>query len=122
MNGSPPWIDEIERLVEAKGRFPAPAYLWILRLIDHARQRLERDGHITATELLEAHRDLAVETFGPMAYEVCRHWGFHRSEDMGDAVFDLVECGLLKKTEEDDLSDFGGGYDFEDVFVRQVSW
>ena len=122
MNEPSPWLNEIERLVEAKGRYPAPAYLWILRVIDHARRRLERDGHISARELLEAHRELALETFGPMAFDVCQHWNFHRSEDVGEAVFDLVECGLLKKTADDDLSDFGGGYDFEDVFVRQLSW
>jgi uncharacterized repeat protein (TIGR04138 family) len=45
-----------------------------------------------------------------------------RTEDFGAIVFQLVEAGILGKTDEDQLSDFARGYDFDQAFVRDYDW
>jgi uncharacterized repeat protein (TIGR04138 family) len=64
----------------------------------------------------------ALKKYGPMARTVLAHWGIHRTEDFGDIVFNMVEVGLLSKTETDRREDFANAYDFEDVFERQYPW
>lgn len=118
---------EIELLLRlealaAGGPHPVAAYLWVLRVIDDTRRRLEKEGHIDAAELLEGHRELGLREFGPMAYEVFQHWGLASSREVGRVVFDMVEGGVLRKTEEDRLEDFDQGYDFHDAFVVGYRW
>lgn len=79
----------------------------------------EEDAHITGQELLEGIRELAVEQFGLMALTVFRHWGVCCTDDFGRIVFDFIEQGLMRKTERDQLSDFFGVYDFQEVFDRR---
>ena len=40
------------------------------------------------------------------------------TEDFGDIVFNLVEAGLLSRSEHDTREDFRGVYDFNDAFER----
>jgi uncharacterized repeat protein (TIGR04138 family) len=112
----------IERLAERKGAYRPEAYFWLLRALEFARRRFRRAGHVTGRELLEGTRLLALEEYGPMALEVFDHWGLSRSEDIGRMVFDLVEEGLLKRTEEDQIEDFAGVYDFRQVFSKDEPW
>ena len=53
-----------------------------------------------------------------MALTVFEEWGIHNCRDFGEIVFNMVNHGLLKKTEEDSLADFEGGYDFEEAFRK----
>lgn len=115
-------IDQIEELALERGRFSAQAYLWIFRVLEYTRLHLRREGHISGKELLEGHRRLGLESFGPMALDVFTHWGVHSTSDIGRVVFDLVESGLLGSTEEDTIADFDGVYDFHDAFVKGHSW
>ena len=114
-------FERLETLAEG-GRYKVSAYVWVLRLVDEARRRLDRDGHINASDLLESHRELALREFGPMALDVFRHWGVETSRDIGRIVFDLVGGGLLSKTEDDKPEDFEEGYDFHEVFVERYPW
>lgn len=115
-------LKHIETLAERSGKYQPQAYLWVLRVLEHTRSRLRRDGHLSGKELLEGHRELAVEEFGPMAYDVLDHWGVTRTEDVGEIVFDLVDAELLGKTEDDSMEDFAGVYDFREVFVDRFPW
>ena len=54
--------------------------------------------------------------FGPLAPAVFRSWRVRRTEDFGEIVFNLVEHGLLGKTENDAREDFAGGFDFDQAF------
>ncbi len=38
------------------------------------------------------------------------------AEDFGEIVFNMVEHGVLSKTDTDSRKDFQGGYDFEKAF------
>ena len=51
-----------------------------------------------------------------------RSWGVHRTDDFGEIVFQLVERGLLTKTEEDSKDDFRDVYAFEDAFRPDDYW
>ena len=63
-------------------------------------------------------RGFALAQFGPMAMTVFEEWGIHQCRDFGDIVFNMVENGLLAKTEKDNRADFDGGYDFYEAFRR----
>jgi uncharacterized repeat protein (TIGR04138 family) len=45
------------------------------------------------------------------------HWNVNKCKDFGEIVFNLVEHGILGRTENDSLDDFDGGYSFNDAFV-----
>jgi uncharacterized repeat protein (TIGR04138 family) len=76
------------------------------------------DAHVTGPELLEGIRALGVAQFGLLTATVFRHWGVTSTDDFGRIVFELIESGKMKKTDRDQLSDFIGVYDFDDVFDR----
>ena len=40
------------------------------------------------------------------------------TKPVGDIVFNLVDFQLLKKTDQDNREDFGGGYTFEEAFRK----
>ena len=83
---------------------------------------LEEPRHISGEELANGVRKLALKQYGPMARTVLGHWGIHGTEDLGEIVFAMVECGVLVKQEEDRREDFQGLFDFEDVFEREYPW
>ena len=118
----PEIVERIERLAEAKGRYRPEAYFWLLKALDFTRRRLQRSGHVSGGELLEGARLLTLEEYGPMAYDVLRYWGLSTTRDIGQLVFDLVDEGLLSKTEQDSIEDFAGGYDFQEAFVKGYPW
>jgi uncharacterized repeat protein (TIGR04138 family) len=56
-----------------------------------------------------------------MAVTVLDEWGVRNSQDFGEIVYNMVESGLLAKTEKDSRSGFQNGYDFTDAF-RKPYW
>jgi uncharacterized repeat protein (TIGR04138 family) len=104
------------------GRYKPNAYRFTLDAVHYTVQSLEEIRHVRGEELLEGIRRLALERFGPMAKTVFEQWGIATTEDFGKIVFQLVDEGLLGKTEEDKLSDFARGYDFDEAFVRDFDW
>jgi len=57
--------------------------------------------------------DLAREEFGFLARTVFHQWGIHRTDDLGEVVFNLIEAGLLRKTETDHRTDFHDVFDLD---------
>ena len=100
------------------------AYLFIYEALAYTQKALGRDGasltpaqrHVTGQELLNGIREYAAQMFGPLAPVVFRNWRVKRTEDFGEIVFNLVEHGLLGKTESDAREDFAGGFDFDRAF------
>jgi uncharacterized repeat protein (TIGR04138 family) len=111
-----------QSLAEQHGRFPANAYRFTYDAVEFTVERLGEVRHVTGGELLAGIRDLARERFGPMAKTVFEQWRITRTEDFGEIVFQLVDHGLLGKTERDRRSDFAAGFDFDDAFVRDFDW
>jgi uncharacterized repeat protein (TIGR04138 family) len=75
-------------------------------------ERVER--HLSAQELCEAARQLALDQFGFMAKTVLNNWGIHATSDFGEMVFNLIRIGECSKTEEDRREDFDNVYNFDE--------
>jgi uncharacterized repeat protein (TIGR04138 family) len=73
--------------------------------------------HVSASELLDGFRRMALREFGPMAPTVLHYWGVTSCLDIGEMVFSLVEAGAFGRTENDRLDDFEKGFDFHEAFV-----
>lgn len=112
----------LDQLRERNPRFHGKAYLFLLSALHSVLEELEEPRHISGRELSRGVRDLALERFGPMARTVLEHWGIHSTDDLGEIVFALVECGILIKQEEDRREDFRDVYDFREVFEQNYPW
>jgi uncharacterized repeat protein (TIGR04138 family) len=108
--------DPLKTVAARDGRRPPEAYRFLFEGLEHTLKKLQRRGHVTGRELSEGLRDKAVEEFGGLARLVLERWGIAKTEDFGEMVFNLVEAGLLGKTEQDRLEDFRNVFDFEDAF------
>jgi uncharacterized repeat protein (TIGR04138 family) len=108
----------LEQAIAKDPRYKAEAYVFVHDALDHTWQRLDQRRHITGRELLDGMKDLALKRYGPMAKAVLNSWGVKTTDDIGAIVFNLVNAGILSKTEEDRIEDFHDVYDFDDVFVQ----
>lgn len=114
--------DVLEKLRERNPRFRETAYLFVLSALHHVLERLTETRHITGRELAEGVRDLAIGRFGPMARTVLEYWGVESTDDLGEIVFALVDCGVLIKQDEDSPADFAALFDFEETFEQDYPW
>ncbi|MEZ6188290.1 MAG: hypothetical protein R3F62_25220 [Planctomycetota bacterium] len=113
-------LQHLRSLVRTKRRFTLEAYLFLREALDYAQTLVGEKRHVTGTELLEGFRQHAIEQFGPLCHVVFKDWGVSSTGDVGEMVFDLVECELLSKTEDDRLEDFQDVYDFEEEFAPRT--
>ena len=111
----------IKEIHQKATRYGKGAYYFIREALDHTLKNIEKEkakskGHVSGNELLEGIRDYALDRFGPMTLTLMDHWNIKKCRDFGDIVFNLVEFGILGRTENDSLEDFEGGYNFKDAF------
>jgi uncharacterized repeat protein (TIGR04138 family) len=106
-----------DRVAASRPEYSKDAFFFVRDGIDHAvRSLTQKSRHVTAGELLESLRLLAIDRYGSSAREQLRSWGIKRCEDFGEIVFTLIGSGLFGKRPEDRKEDFDGGYDFETAF------
>lgn len=113
--------EAIDQIAERDRRFHRDAYVFLREALDHTHKlggKLKKDEirHVSGQELLSGIRDYALRQFGPMSITVLDEWGVRRCEDFGEIVFNMVETGLLAKTEKDSRDDFKNGYPFHEAF------
>jgi uncharacterized repeat protein (TIGR04138 family) len=106
----------LEQVLAEDRRYAREAYYLVLEALSFTCRELEREGHVTGRELLEGLRKHVLKEYGPMARVTLSEWGIERCEDVGAIVFNLVNHNLLRKTDEDSIEDFSGGYDFREAF------
>jgi len=114
---------KIEEIVIQDGRYACEAYEFVFAALAHTQELLGRvpppegpagqDYHVSGPQLLEGIRDLALREFGLMARTVFRMWGLNRTGDFGAIVFNLIEAGLMSKTDRDSLDDFQDVYELD---------
>ena len=114
--------DLLARLREKNPRYTDAAYVFLLSSLQRTNEHLDEPRHISGRELAEGCKDLAIEQYGPMARTVLEHWGVHSTEDMGDVVYALIDCGVLIRQECDSRQDFENVFDFEEAFERNYPW
>ena len=112
----------LDQLKEKHPRFHGKAYLFLLAALQEVMQGLDKPRHISGRELAEGARRLALGRFGPLSRTVLQHWGIHSTEDLGDLVFALVECGVLIREAGDSREDFRDVFDFEEAFEQNYPW
>ena len=116
-------FEEALELIRRKdSRYHRDAYFFVREALDFTQKRISRERgrmrHVTGQELLAGIRDHALGQFGPMTVTLFEEWGIHGCRDFGEIVFNMVEIGLLAKTEKDSRTDFAGGYDFAEAFRK----
>jgi uncharacterized repeat protein (TIGR04138 family) len=105
-------------------RYARGAYYFLRQALDyslkelHKRGELDQSNHLSGQQLLEGIRLYAIDQFGPMARIVLESWGVKNTRDFGNIVFNLVECKVLGKTDQDSPEDFAKGYRFNDAFDK----
>ena len=118
------FADIVEEIRCKDERYEKEAYYFIRKGLDYTISKHESQDtaggmrHVSGQELLAGVRDYALDQYGPLAYTVLTHWGIKCCEDFGEIVFNLVDSGVLGKTEEDKRQDFGKGYEFKEAFLN----
>lgn len=129
-------------------RYPLDAFLFVQRGLDHTVRHLhgdeedavlapdeeatgpeamermeeaEKGRHVSGRQLCEGIRDFAIDQYGVLAPVVLGHWNIRRSGDFGRIVFEMIDAGLMKKTDEDRVEDFDNVFDFRDAFRPEAS-
>ena len=115
-------VDVFAEVADRDARYTKEAF-WFVRDGVHQAVQSRAGGsrHVTAHELLETLRILALERYGTNAREQLRSWGVTRCEDFGEIVFALIDNGVFGKRPEDRKEDFENGYDFEIAFPSTTS-
>ena len=111
---------KLQRVVNKDCRYSMQSYQFIFEALDYTASHLgkkynssiEEERHVTGQELSEGIKQFAREKFGYVTRIVLEQWGITKSGDFGEIVFNLVDSGLMGKTETDTLDDFKGLYDF----------
>jgi uncharacterized repeat protein (TIGR04138 family) len=120
-------FDEVVgQLCARDARFGRDAYHFTREALDFTQKLVSRENkgavrHVTGQELLEGIRQYALQQYGPMTETVLAEWGITNCRDFGEIVFNMVENGLLAKTETDSRADFQNGYEFIEAF-RKPFW
>lgn len=94
-------------------RYYHQAYIFVLEALQYTQQLFQKERHVTGRELLIGITRLAKEKYGDLAILVFGEWGISCSRDFGNIVFNLVEMGEIKKTEEDCIDDFDIDFDLK---------
>jgi uncharacterized repeat protein (TIGR04138 family) len=115
--------EALDQILAKDARYHREAYLFLREALDHTQKSIGKQGqgqlrHVSGQELLDGIRQFALAQFGPMVMTVFEEWGVRNCRDFGEIVFNMVEIGLLAKTENDSRADFDGGYEFETAFRK----
>ncbi|MDG1455608.1 MAG: hypothetical protein P8R38_05320 [Planctomycetota bacterium] len=120
----------LDGLLRVYPEYPREAYAFLFDTLDHAVRQVhhvesyvplspEDHQHVSARDLLESVRQLAIQEFGCLAGCVFDSWGIVVSEDIGAMVFALIDHQLLGRRASDRIADFDrgfGGLTFHEVF------
>jgi uncharacterized repeat protein (TIGR04138 family) len=114
---------EIVDIIRRDRRYAYEAYDFVFEALGHTQRMVGRvplggepatpEHHVSGKEILEGAADLAREEFGFLARTVFHQWGIHRTDDLGEIVFNLIEAGLLSKTDTDTRADFHDVFDLD---------
>jgi uncharacterized repeat protein (TIGR04138 family) len=118
--------EAVEQILAKDSRYHRDAYMFVREALDYTQKLVGKETrgqirHVSGQKLLDGIRQFALQQFGPMTMTVFEEWGVRNCHDFGEIVFNMVEIGLLAKTETDSRADFQNGYDFTDAF-RKPFW
>jgi len=122
--------NKIREIVKKDNRYSPLAYQFVFEALEYTTNMLgknknktsESERHVTGKELMEGVRRYALKQFGFMTLTVFEQWGIKQDSDFGNIVFNLVESGLMGKTDTDSIEDFKNIYDFKKVFEQDYKF
>jgi uncharacterized repeat protein (TIGR04138 family) len=119
----PNFSETLDRILKQDGRYDRDAYVFVREGLDYTLKLHKKviqgaKRHVTGQELMEGLRRYALQQFGPMSKTVLNFWGVHKCEDFAEIVFNMVDEGILGKSDQDRREDFKDGYDFDEAFVK----
>lgn len=83
------------------------------------QDELEEEHHVSGQQLCYAIQRYAIEQYGLLAQSVLKHWGVHTTDDFGEIVFNLIDIGQMRKTDDDRREDFENVFDFKEAFSNR---
>ncbi len=117
----------LAELLRRDRRYHRDAYFFVFEALRFAQEQLglgglpksepaevEEERHISGQQLCEAIRQYAIQQYGMLAKNVLNEWGVHSTGDFGEIVFNLIDIGQMKKTQNDRREDFDKVFDFDD--------
>jgi len=111
--------ETVQQIMTKDSRYRQDAYHFLRDALDHTKKTVGKKAlHVTGQQLLAGIREFGLNQFGPMALTVFEEWGIKSCKDFGEIVFNLVDNGVLAKTESDSRADFADGYNFWEAFRR----
>lgn len=113
---------KFDELLSKDSRYKIEAYFFVLAALEYARKDTGKPKHVTGKELLEGIKKFGLEQYGIMTKTVFESWGVKTTNDFGEIVFNMVNTGILGKTEEDKIEDFDNVYDFTEVFEKNYTF
>lgn len=111
----------ITNVARRRGEFRPEAYYFTLDALNSSVEELAIRRHLSGPEVLDGVVRLAHQRFGEQAANVLGAWGISSTRDVGVIVYDLIEAGILSKTEDDRLEDFEGVFDLAEA-LQEESW
>jgi uncharacterized repeat protein (TIGR04138 family) len=103
--------EAVRRIRSADDRFAPELYAFVMEALEFTVEDVGERRHVEAGELLSGFAACARHRFGLLAPEVLAKWGVDAAFDVGIAVFQMVEAGLLSRRDSDSLDDFDQGFD-----------
>ncbi len=109
-------ILKIRKYLKEHPQYHLEAYQFVLESLRVLIKELNSPRHVSGPELLNAIKSHGIDVYGFLAPKVFEHWGINETLDFGYVVFNLVEMGILRKTDKDNLEDFRNVFAFETAF------
>jgi uncharacterized repeat protein (TIGR04138 family) len=110
------FYQKIEGIIEKDPRYSPDAYEFVMQALWFTQAKLKRKDHVTGRQLSVGARRYALSKYGPLARGVLSRWGIKKTDDFGEIVFNMIDSGLMSKTDSDTRDDFKGVYDFAAAF------
>jgi uncharacterized repeat protein (TIGR04138 family) len=117
------FAEAVDLVLAQDTRYGREAYYFLREALQNAVKREKKgrestgDSHVSGQQLLDGIRQHALKQYGPMVVTVFEYWGIRNCGDFGEMVFNLIRAGAFRKTENDSIEDFKGGYTFQEAFV-----
>ena len=111
----------INKLAVKRGRYSPEAYYFTLEALNTTVGFLSVRRHLSGPELLQGIVSLARERFDADAMNILDGWGISATVDFGNIVEDLIEIGILSKTDDERLEDFEDVFDLDEA-ISEEGW
>lgn len=126
-------MSSTSRVSAPSRRYHPDAYRFVFASLQYTQEKLQQSlpidddaimdesggsqpsGHISGGELLDGIREYSLVEFGLLARTVFQSWNVKSTRDFGEIVFELVERGEMRATDDDCIDDFDDVFDFHEA-------